>query len=723
MFGFKDVTVNILTSSPTLVILAFLALVVLAVLLYRKTNPPLPVYVRLILAVLRLIAVVSLVLVLLEPIVGYTRQFTRSPRVSLLLDNSSSMDKIEAEKSRRTRLDSLLSSSSFARLTSQADVSRAYFGGNLASSPERVDRDKTALGDALYQLKQEQLTEPADYWLVFSDGRWNYGRDPATAVKSVALPVMCVDITTGTGNFDVGISDIEYNPVVFSGQKTEIKVKLAWQDALNKNIRIELLDSATVLDKKRLAVSQEVGFGDVTLEYLPTRPGQHILRIDIPPVEGEELTHNNHRSIAVKVLKSRLSVLLVTAHPDYEVGFLKRFLSNSGKYDVELKVTAPKSGNLYGAFPSRQSELNRYDLVILYDPDPRSLDAAQRLLSSYLNEKGGALWVLMGEQFAKRGPVAWFNRLLPFYQTKGRRAAFSPFHIQPSEGNLFHPALRLAETQSDIRERWSQLPPFLLLVPCDSVAKDAVVLASAPYAKSEQGKLPALGYKRFGPGKVFASAVLPFWTWDFVSLGFGEDNRSYKAFVEGVVSWLTVKDDFEPIRIAPQKEVFARGEPVVFEGFAYDLGYRPLPDVTGIVRLERTDGADTLETDLVPLGEGKYRADFFNIPPGKYHFTATFEKNGRLLKKDEGSLFIESFSLEEFDQRGNPAALKAIAKLSGGAYFTFEEFDRAIDAMKLAPLVESRKGEVVVWNKLWLLFAVIGALSVEWLLRKIYQLV
>lgn len=723
MFGLNDVSVNFLTGSPVVVSLALLALVALSVYLYRKTNPPLPLYLRMILNGLRLIALLALFAALFEPVVSFSREFTRPKRVALLLDNSASMNKVESGKPRKARMDSLLSSPAFDQLSSHAEVNAHFLGGNLVSSSDKVDQEKTALGEAIYQLEQLELDEPSDYWILFSDGRSNSGREPKEAARTSHAPITAVDMTTGAGSFDVGLSDIDFNPVVFVGQQTEVQVKLSWQDAQNKRIQIKLLDSNRVLSEESISVTQEGGMGETKLKYIPSEPGQKILKVHIPPLEGEETTDNNERSFAVKVLKSRLSILLVTDHPDYEVGFLKRYLAQSDKYDVDLKVTGPKAGNLSGRFPSRQTELNRYDLVVLYDPDPRKLETHQDIIKSYLNEKGGAIWALMGEQFAQRGPVGWFNELLPFNQSRSRKLEFVQFHAQPAEGNLFHPAVRLADNQSAIRETWSQLPPFQSLVRCDSIDPHATILAFAALPLSKGDRAPVLGYKRFGPGKLLASAALPFWSWGFVNLGFGEDDRNYRTFLEGVVSWLTVKDDFDPIRITSEKEVFTRGETVVFNGFAYDLGFRPIPGVTGTVRLEKMGGPDSIETDLIGVDEGKYRAQFYNLTPGKYHYVAVFDKEGRVLKQADGSILVESFSLEEFDQSGNPDALTAVAKISGGDYFTYQEFDRAVEAIDVSPVAVEIKGEFTVWNKLWLLMVVIGALSVEWLLRKAFQLV
>ncbi len=723
MLNLREITVDFLTSVPVLVSVALLLLVVLTVLVYRKTNPPLPRTWRTILGVIRLLALLALFAALAEPIVGFSRAYERTRRVALVLDRSSSMDRMEAGKSRRTRMDSLLSSASFNALSSQVRVTPYYFGGNLTRTQQAVDQDKTALGEMLYELERLDMVDPSDYWVLLSDGRWNSGRDPADVARTAPSPIIVVDMAGGGGQFDIALTGIDFNPVVFSGQKTSIEVSLSWQAAQGKGVRVELRDSARVLASDQLSMTQEVGQGGVTLDYLPAEPGQQLLEVSVPPIEGEESVDNNRRSFAVKVLKSRLSILLATRKPDYEVGFLKRFLGQSGKYDVDLKVIGAMAGNLAGRLPPTQTELNRYDLIVLYDPDPVLLEGHRQQLTSYLNERGGALWLLMGEEYAKRGPVPWMNELLPFYQSRRMPIEYREFTAQPAEGQLFHPALRLEENQSSIRRSWSQLPPFQCLVPCDELHSDGVVLATAVRPIDQIGRLPVMGYRRFGPGKLFACAALPFWNWGFVTLGFGEESRYYATFVEGAVSWLTVRDDFDPIRIKPEKEVFARGETVVFGGFAYDLGYRPIPDVTGRVDLAAPGSGESIRSDLVGIGEGRYRAEFFGLPPGKYGYSAVFEKDGRLLKESEGELLVESFSLEEFDQRGDPITLASLARLSGGNYFSADEFDGALDKVERAPVAVVQEHEFALWNQLWLLFVIVGALSVEWFLRKAVQLV
>lgn len=722
MFGIKNLSIELLSGSPVLTIIAFIVLGGLAVYLYYKTNPPLPKYIRIILGALRMVALTALLLALLQPILSYTKDYSRHRKVSLLLDRSLSMNRVESGLSRKARMDSLLSTNSIEYLNEVADLSTYYLGENISANAEEIQPDKTSLGEAFYNLQRIQSVEPDDYWILLSDGNSNSGRDMSSVAGKMQTPIITIDMTGGLSNFDIGIDNVEFNPIVFVGRQTEVKVKLVWHEAQGKNIEVSLLDSNMVLDKQSFPISQDEGFGEITLKYIPAEPGQKLLNISIPELVGEETRGNNQKSFSTKVLKSKLLVLIAVDNPDYEIGFLKRFYDQSDKYDVDLIVTGNKAGNLSGQFPSRQTELNKYDLIVFYDPDPAKLEPKKDIIKSYLSEKGGAIWLIMGRQFAERGPVKWLNDILPFYQSNREEIHYLDYHGEPIEEQLFHPVVRLAESMSAIRDSWATLPPYNSLIACDIENPESIILVRSSL-KTHKGQLPVLGYRRFGPGKLLAQTGLPFWPWGFINLGLGKDNLIYNRYVEGITSWLTVSDDLAPVRLAPEKEVFTRGEDIRFEGFAYDPGFRPLTDVTGMVRLNGGEKAESFEMDLIKTSEGKYQALFENLTPGKYNYEAAIDKDGRNLKTEQGTILIESFSLEEFNQSGNPAGLNAVATLSGGSYFTYQDFDKAVNAIDTSMVHLTSDEEFSFWNKFWLLLLMVGSLSLEWLLRKANQLV
>jgi hypothetical protein len=722
MMDITDISVEFLTASPIFVWLGLLVLLGLSFLLYRRTNPPLPMFLRVLLGVIRLIAVVALMAALSEPVISYSRDLERVPRLALLLDQSASMAREERGRSRFERLDSILASDEARRLGENLAVSEYYFGGNLTDNQSDVASETTALGTVLKELERRELSRPSDHWLLFSDGNSNSGPDPVEVVSTFGVPISTIGLATGGGRFDIAVTQVDFNSIVYVGQPTEMTVRLGWDGAESQTVPVQLVDGDKIVAEARQVIDQAAGLAEVKLRYVPDQPGQKLLQVRLPELDNEAEPRNNARTVSVKVLKSRLAVLLATSGPDYEVGFLRRFLDQSDRYDVELVVLGSGAGNLGGRFPGRQTDLNRYDLIILHDPRADLLNSQQVLLRSYLAERGGAVWILMGPQFAERQISPAIREMLPFYPAEAISPIYRQTHGLPDEGQLFHPAVRIADTRAGIRDRWADLPPFKMIVPCEQFDTDGVTLVYTADLVGAESRLPLLGYRRLGPGKLLALAGAPLWTWGFEPLGYGREGEVYRRFLEGTIRWLTVQDDFDPVRIVPEKEVFSRGQTVRFDGYAYDQGFRPIPGVTGMIALTGDEATGRFEADLLERGEGHHVAEFTNLPPGRYAFEATFIKEGQVLKTSRGSILVESFSLEEYNQQGDPTALAAISRATGGYYYGFEEFSRMVTSIDFAPVHETISREFTLFGKLWLLLLFVGALALEWVLRKLNYL-
>ncbi len=723
MFGYDDLSINFLTKSPIPAWLMLLVLAALAVFTYYRTNPPLPRYLKIILGSLRLLAIFVLMLALLEPVISFSRSYERPRRISVLIDRSDSMEREENGKTRRARVDSILSSSKFEEFQSDASLEMYFFADIISADIADISRDKTAIGDILYDIERMEMTEAVDYRFILTDGSSNFGRDPSAASENLSSPLFTIDMAAGGSESDIAISKIEFNPVLFVGQQTLVRVSMSWQGELSQKVIVRLSDSSRVLKEASFKATQENGLAEISLKYIPLSPGHKILKVSIPQLKGERNKQNNSRSFAVKVLKSKMSVLLVSSRPDYEVGFLKRFFEKSDRYEIKLLQTGKRAPGQKANFPAKQTEMNRYDLIILHDPDPMRFQQSQQAIVSYLSDRGGSLWLLLGEQFAARGPVTWFNELMPFYQSSKSNLQYREFHAEPVEGNLLHPANRLADDQTSIRLAWSEIPPFKSLVVMDELDPDGIILSRTADPNQPSKRLPVSGYKRHGPGRVFVSAALPYWSWEFDSYSFESGEKFFEKFLEGTASWLTVKEDLEPVRISPVRKVFSRGEAVRFEGFAFDLGFRPLPGVSGNIELSGQQGQQTVLSDLIPYKEGEFGAEIFNLSSGKYSWTGKFEKDGRIIQEETGEILVESFTLEEFDLSGNITEMTAMAARTGGKYFKFDKFNEAIASLDLRPVEVSESGEITVWGKLWLLLLFLSALSLEWLIRKIFQLI
>lgn len=723
MFGITELTFDFLTGQPLLTALFLILVILLSIYLYRRTNPPLSKAVRIVLSGLRIIAIVALFLALMEPVLSYKREYQRKPRLTLLVDRSKSMEIAEDGMSRSERVDSLLASERFNGFSSDFDVRVEHFAAGLKEPDEELDIDKTSLGEALEELAGKETAELSEGWMLLSDGISNSGISPVEVASRLKAPVYAVGVGAEVSEKDIAVAGLDYNQIVFAGKPTSVTVHLEWQGMNNEDATIEIRSGEKVMVTKKVQLPQGNLKDEIEMKFAPEKPGQQTFRLVVPESEDELSRDNNSRSFSMTVLKSKMNVLLVADRLDWEYSFLQRFLSNSESIDLAEVIYRKGGGYLTGQFPSQQAELNRFDLIVMYDVDVRLLRSRKSLFESYLEDKGGSILAMLGENYLKSSFPRWLDDYLPFVSVgKDADLIFVKYNGRPVENYLFHPAVSISENRQSIRESWQNLPHFEALVPVDSVAPNSEILVTADIGRNLSDQ-PIVGYRNFGGGRVLAIGALPFWHWAFFGYGFGDDDREYRRFFGGIVNWLSVREDSDPVRIVPDKTVYTGGETIGFGAYVYDLGFRPISGASGYIALADEHGRDTSISQLVESGDGRYRAEFDLLPPGRYGYTGVVEKEGKKMKETSGQIAIEAFSIEEYQRRPDFGRLSTISQITGGNFYRIGNSDSMYSDIRSDKITVSTQKEVILWNKFWLLSLFILALAAEWLLRKRYQLI
>jgi hypothetical protein len=723
MFGITDFSINFLTGQLFLTGLFFILFLILAVFLYRTTNPPLAKSIKILLTALRILAVIFLFLALFEPVFSYKREFERKPKLTLLIDRSGSMNISENNRSRKDQIDAILSSPQFTEFSARYDITKKYFAGSLADRSDQIDTASTALGEVLAELSRSEMADPSESWLLFSDGISNSGISPSGAIANLKRPIYSIGVGDESSEKDIAIDGIDYNQVVFAGKPTEITVHLGWSGMNNDNSRLEIRSGEKLLQSQSLKLPTGILKQDERFTFTPEFPGQQTFQVSVAKLDNEISGDNNRRSIPMTVLKSKLKVLLAADHLDWEYAFLNRFLLQDASVELTPVVWKVGGGYLIGQFPSRQEELNQYDLVILYDISIPALKGKSDLFGSYLSDRGGGLFVIMGENYLKASFPRWLDNYLPFVSyARYDKPVYIKFNGVPEENFLLHPAVRLSDDKRGVREGWKNLPPFEAIIPIDSVVPGAELLVTADFG-AKNGRNPVLGFRNFGGGKVLASAAIPFWQWAFLNYGFGGEGTEYKTFFSGIINWLALKEDSDPIKIISDKPIYTRGEKIGFTASVFDLGFRPITAASGQISLINESPGDTTDVQFEETGEGKYRSEFGNLSPGRYRFVGSIEKDGKKLKETSGQIAVESYSIEDYTRRPNFGALANISQISGGSFYRIGDIDSLYPTLKKDKILVADDHEIIIWNKFWLLAIFILTLGIEWLLRKRYQLI
>jgi len=382
-----------------------------------------------------------------------------------------------------------------------------------------------------------------------------------------------------------------------------------------------------------------------------------------------------------------------------------------------------RGGYFLGAFPQDEGQLFGYDVVILGDLAWKRLGAQQgEWLYRFVTQGGKGLLLLGGPQLGL-GAGSPLADLAPLTVTGGKiRAVEDRFWAELTAAGRVHPVMALAEDVLDIQRIWQDLPPFLGLDQFGPPKPGATVLAVHSVFQAGDQKVPIIAVQRVGTGKVMVVAAYPMWRWDFMLWGLGKGGQSYDRFWSNAIRWLTTREEGGLIRVYPKSNVFRSGQRIAFRARLYDESYRPMDraQVKVVAWRGETPGRVEVEGELFESGrrDGQYRGELGVLSPGEYLYRAEVYLGGQKMGEDQGEFMVEEYSLEFEKVELNEKLLRAMAQVSGGAYFGLEDVEELPAHLQFQSRETSHKREIELWNHPLMLMGLVLLLAVEWTIRK-----
>ncbi|MFK7817492.1 MAG: hypothetical protein AB8G99_02135, partial [Planctomycetaceae bacterium] len=311
------------------VILTAILLFAVVLLTYPKRVAHLPKVQRRLLIGLRLFAAGMIVMALLRPGLRYQDTDRRDAVLLVMSDASRSMQTPDgpAGTTRREQLVATLKESEqqFSDLAEDLQIRRFDFNDELTpiESPAKETGGRlTAMGFALNELHQETKSGNVIGVLLIGDGRQNatgeQDVDPRAAARVFGqsqVPIYTVGIGGSdltSSSLDLSIEDIDVERVVFEKNLVPVGIRLKANGAANKQLTVRLYledrlgvrlgdtgpmkmvkgDSTTkpVLQLTPKRPSETIR---TQLSFVPERPGDYKLGVEVEAIDGEVKTNNN----------------------------------------------------------------------------------------------------------------------------------------------------------------------------------------------------------------------------------------------------------------------------------------------------------------------------------------------------------------------------------------------------------------------------------------------
>lgn len=709
-------------SSPILICSCLVVALFFTLWVYRRTIPPVPAFVRGVLVALRTLALILIVLIFFRSVFRLTGTRTEKPAVAVFVDNSSSMRIQDDGQSRDEKACDLLLSEPFIKLGDRMRVFPFVFSDDLApmvhETPDSIPFDGTSTDlarpfDTLPGLMDGMRV---DGILILSDGAQNKGEDPVRKSMDLGMPVHTITIGQATQKSDLILSDVFTNEITYVDNQVPVEFSVQGPGYGGRRVTVRLHVDDKVVDERALNVPEDGRVTAVRLHHRPDGPGLRRLRISVSTLEGELTFENNVHDHYIRVLESRMRVLLLAGAPSPDLAFLKRIMASDE--DVQLWVRTQRAGALFyeGAFPE-DSVLRDLDAVVLLDmPTAETGPAVMAKLEDLLVNSRKPFLLFAGMNL---DPAKWssFEPLFPVSLIR-RRAGTS---VLPRifEENRFHPILLIAEDGDANSALWHRLPPVFSSWDAGSIGPGVRVLVTAQpeiLAAPSSATSPLILARHVGDEKCMCFVGYGIYRWDLLMWGVNGTNEVLVGMMRNTLRWLATREEEKPIRLDVNKSSFRSGENALFSAQVYDEMYRPVENAAVRMTIESPSGDS--EQPMEPRGGGMYTARRRVLASGPYRVQMEAFQEGELMGRDEVEFAVSSFNPEFVETRANPELMARISAATGGMTGPPDSLAQILESLDYSSRQYTLTKEILLMDSPVVLIAIVLLLSAEWFIRK-----
>jgi hypothetical protein len=699
--------------------------IAVGIISYRRSFPPLTDFQRILLSALRALMIILLGIFLVDPLLNLYSTETINPRLAVLIDTSRSMSVKDGSVSRIS-----LAGSAVQPALNGIDVKYDLYSfssglsrSSAIPSENETVGDATSIANALQDLGKLSESENYGAVLLVTDGRQNLGDDPLEAATRLNIPIHTLTVGQQVTEKNLAIDNIKYPAVAYSGVNFRVEAEISASGLERGKSRLALkLKGANVADIS-FDIPEENRKVQAALDVTAPEPGNHEYLLSAPLFEGEAVKVDNERLFAVRVLKNKLNILLISSALDWEFKFARQALSLFEEFEVAAVYPGTDGRYSDPGMPQGADGLKKYDVIFIINSSPAELRISTSDLKKYVTE-GGSLIYLAGADAAR--DIVLFEGILPIRPVNAR-VSNSEYFFEPSPTRKQHAAILMNE-DPDINARiWHSLPPFTSLLgkidPTGEVLLEAGLSARDSLAlrgPENTGDInPLLTVGRFGNGKVAAITGFPWWRSYFGSAKNERLTSALPEFWRNLVKWSSATEEMQNFRVITDRRVYRLGESVTFTGYLYDETNRPRNGALVSVAIsQKSDPTIVKDVVLTQTDNGIYSEVVSSLSPGHYQFDAVASSYGDSLGKTSGEFTIEAVSLEMASNSPDYNLTRRLADGTGGKPYTIDNFGNLAQDLKIEPYSQESHASVRPFGLPVLLVLLIVGLCVEWGLRK-----
>src|SRR5262249_41687734 len=279
------------------------------------------------------------------------------------------------------------------------------------ATTQPIDKSATAIGAAVRQAITSFRGQPLAGVLVISDGQSNTGESLAKAGEFAAgegIPIVSLAVGTPEGPRNAKLTKLEVNPVVFVRDPNQLQVLIESRGLTGAPATLVLekrRDGGAWEEAARQPVTlEEAGrLQSVAFDFKEDQPAKLELRAKLEDVGPELTTDDNVATAETRAIRQKIRTLFIAGSTFPEVEFIRAAILRDNALAASTWLQTADAnyvqpGNpVLKRLPNTQEELNDFDCIVLYDPDPSLWPPEfSQMLVEFVSKAGGGLIYIAG---------------------------------------------------------------------------------------------------------------------------------------------------------------------------------------------------------------------------------------------------------------------------------------------------------------------------------------
>tara|TARA_R110002073_G_scaffold128999_2_gene275039 strand:+ start:20855 stop:22882 length:2028 start_codon:yes stop_codon:yes gene_type:complete len=634
-----------------------------------------------ILFLLRTTAFFLLFLLLINPKINKTSYVNEKPKLSMLFDNSESIKYFQQDSLVEKTLGNFKDSK---QLNNQFDINYYSFGDEFQLNDSLTfNEPQSNMSEALRMISNLNKDDNSAIVLI-SDGNQTLGNDYEYELTRRTIYPLIVGDTIK--HEDLSITQLNVNRYSFINNQFPIEALLLYDGINSVRARFTIENRGKVVYSKQINFNADKIAHTVSTNLKSDKEGVNFYKAKIEYLNDEKNTNNNIKNFSVEVIDKQSQVLILSAiyHPD--LGALKKSIESDQQRKVEIKL-----------IEDTDYQLSNFQLVILYQPNFQF----KKVIDQINNEKVN-YFLITGSK------TDW-----SFLSTKNLGIQKNSINQVENYATSFNAGF-LTFSQKDIG--FDNFPPLIDKFGQTSISlpHQKLLFQSINGFSTREPLLATVDENNHRKVFLFGEGI---WRWRTTSFLNRNSFENFDEFIGNLIQFASSKKIRNRLDV-DIKSIYNSNSIIKIGAFYVDSNFE-FDDRATLIFNSKNKTTNENKSFPFSLENNSYQLELDVLEPGDYDYTVSVV--GQSISRS-GVFKVSEYSVEEQFTNANKEKLTRLAEKTNGKAFYIDKSQALINELLNDKRFVTTQKEVVKKQEIidfkWIMFFVIGLLTIEWLTRK-----